>query len=40
VGRDHGIWDRGLLESAVTAATNVALYDQAATIYDVAGVYA
>jgi death-on-curing protein len=36
----HGIRDRGLLESAVGAATNVALYDQAADIYDIAAAYA
>jgi death-on-curing protein len=39
-GGTHGIRDRGLLESAVGAATNVALYDQAADIYDVAAAYA
>jgi death-on-curing protein len=39
-GGTHGIRDRGLLESAVGAATNVALYDEAADIYDVAAAYA
>jgi death-on-curing protein len=39
-GGTHGIRDRGLLESAVGAATNVALYDGAADIYDVAAAYA
>ena len=39
-GGTHGIRDRGLLESAVGAATNVALYDQAADIYDIAAAYA
>jgi death-on-curing protein len=39
-GGTHGIRDRGLLESAVGAATNVALYDEAANIYDVAAAYA
>jgi prophage maintenance system killer protein len=39
-GGTHGIRDRGLLESAVGAATNVALYDEAADIHDVAAAYA
>jgi death on curing protein len=39
-GGTQGIRDRGLLESAVGAATNVALYDEAASIYDVAAAYA
>jgi len=39
-GGTHGIRDRGLLESAAGAATNVALYDEAANIYDVAAAYA
>lgn len=39
-GGTHGIRDRGLLESAVGAATNVALYEEAADIYDVAAAYA
>jgi hypothetical protein len=36
----HGIRARGLLESAVGAATNVAMYDETANIYDVAAAYA
>jgi len=39
-GGTHGIRDRGLLESAVGAAMNVALYDAAADVYDVAAAYA
>lgn len=39
-GGTHGIRDRGLLESAVGAAMNVALYDTAADVYDVAAAYA
>jgi death-on-curing protein len=39
-GGTHGIRDRGLLESAVGAAINVALYDAAADAYDVAAAYA
>jgi death-on-curing protein len=39
-GGTHGIRDRGLLESAVAAAQNVALYEEAADIYDVAAAYA
>jgi death-on-curing protein len=39
-GGTHGIRDRGLLESAVGAATNVTLYEEAADIYDVAAAYA
>ena len=39
-GGTHGVRDRGLLEPAVGAATNVALYDQAADIYDIAAAYA
>ena len=39
-GGTHGIRDRGLLESAVGAATNVALYDETADIYDIAAAYA
>jgi death-on-curing protein len=39
-GGTHGIRDRGLLESAVGAAMNVALYDAAADAYDVAAAYA
>lgn len=39
-GGTHGIRDRGLLESAVGAAMNVALYDPAADVYDVAAAYA
>lgn len=38
-GGTHGIRDRGLLESAVGAALNVALY-AAAAVYDVAAAYA
>ena len=39
-GGTHGIRDRGLLESAFGAATNVAPYEEAADIYDVAAAYA
>ena len=39
-GGTHGIRDRGLLESAVGAAMNVALYDETTDAYDVAGAYA
>jgi len=39
-GGTHGIRDRGLLESAVGAATNVALYNEAADVYNVAAAYA
>jgi len=39
-GGTHGIRDRGLLESAVGAAMNLALYDPAADLYDVAAAYA
>jgi death-on-curing protein len=39
-GGTHGIRDRGLLESAVAAAQNVALYDDAADIFDIAAAYA
>ena len=39
-GGRHGLRDRGLLESAVGAAVNVALYDEGADIYDVAAAYA
>lgn len=39
-GGTHGIRDRGLLESTVGAATNVALYDAAADIHYVAAAYA
>jgi death-on-curing protein len=39
-GGTHGIRDHGLLESAVGSATNVALYDEAANIYDDAAAYA
>ncbi len=36
----HGIRDRGLRESAVRAAMNLALYNPAADLYDVAAAYA
>jgi death on curing protein len=39
-GGTHGIRDHGLLESAVGAAMNVALYDEAADVYAVAAAYA
>jgi death-on-curing family protein len=39
-GGTHGIRDRALLESAVGAARNVALYDETADIFDVAAGYA
>ncbi len=39
-GGTHGIRDRGLLESAVAAAQNVALYVDAADIFDIAAAYA
>lgn len=39
-GGTHGIRDRGLLESALGAAMNVALYDGTADFYDVAAAYA
>jgi death-on-curing protein len=39
-GGTHGIRDRGLLESAVGGAMNVALYDGAADVYDIAATYA
>lgn len=39
-GGTQGVRDLGLLESAVGAAANVALYDEAADLYDIAAAYA
>ena len=39
-GGTHGIRDRALLESAVGAARNVAIYDETADVFEVAAAYA